>query len=83
MYRSEDGPLVVLSSVPGRNRASAILGERNGDGYGFSGCATFACRILSRFSRIGHRPRAILDRSMITELAMYVYFVAQQLSSNT
>ena len=73
VYRSEDGPLVVLSSVkPGRNRASAILGERNGDGYGFSGCVR-PSHVVSSLALFAHRTPSSPHHTRVPD-RIIVYF---------
>lgn len=55
IHRNENGPLVGISLAAVSDAQAQPSVNGNGDGYGFSGCATFACRI-PRFSRFGHRP---------------------------
>lgn len=46
MQRDADGPLACVSSGPRRRvlAQAQTRADRNGNGYGFSGSATFACR---------------------------------------
>lgn len=53
MQRDADGPLACVSSGPRRRvlAQAQTRADRNGNGYGFSGSATFACRPTRSSSR--------------------------------